>query len=56
MSESHLKAFQEQLMDDRDLQHKLKSAADIDAVFTQAREAGLMISAEDYKRSLLAFP
>ena len=49
MSEEHLKAFLEAVKADTSLQEKLKSAADANAVAEIAKEAGFMISADDFK-------
>ena len=46
MSEEQLKAFQEAVQADADLQEKLKAAGDADAVVAIAKAAGFVISAE----------
>ena len=46
MSEEQLKAFQEAVKADAELQEKLKAAADADAVVEIAKAAGFVISAE----------
>ena len=50
MSEEQLKAFLEKVKADTSLQEKLK-AADIDAVFSTAKEEGFSISADDLKKA-----
>ena len=47
MSEEQLKAFLEKVKADTSLQERLKAAADNDAVFSIAKEAGFSISADD---------
>ena len=47
MSEEQLKAFLEKVKTDTSLQEKLKAAADAEAAFTIAKEAGFAITAED---------
>ena len=47
MSEEQLKAFLEKVKVDTNLQEKLKAAADSDAAFGIAKEAGFAITAED---------
>ena len=47
MSEEQLKSFLEKVKADTSLQEKLKGAADADAAFTIAKEAGFAITAED---------
>ena len=49
MSEEQLKAFLEKVKADTSLQEKLKAAADSDAMASIAKEAGFMISADDFK-------
>ena len=49
MSEEQLSAFLEKLKDDTSLKDKLKAAADVDAAFAIAEEAGFSISADDLK-------
>ncbi len=49
MSEEQLKAFLEKVKADTSLQEQLKAAADVDAVTAIAKEAGFMISADDFK-------
>jgi predicted ribosomally synthesized peptide with nif11-like leader len=51
MSEEQLKAFMEAVKSDAGLQEKLKAAADSDAVVAIAKEAGFMISAEEFQRA-----
>ena len=51
MSEEQLKAFLEKVKGDTSLQEKLKEAADSDAVVAIAKEAGLMISADDLAKA-----
>ena len=46
MSEEQLKAFQEAVKADAELQEKLKAAADADAVVEIAKTAGFVIYAE----------
>ena len=48
MSEEQLKAFLEKVQGDTSLEEKLKAAADADAVVAIAKEAGFMISADDF--------
>ncbi|WP_067325418.1 Nif11-like leader peptide family natural product precursor [Synechococcus sp. MIT S9504] len=50
MSEAQLKAFLEKVQNDTSLQEKLKAAADSNTVLAIAKEAGLMISADDLKK------
>ena len=47
MSEEQLKAFLEKAKGDSNLQEKLKTAADSDAVLAIAKEEGFMICADD---------
>ena len=47
MSEEQLKSFLEKVKADTSLREKLKAAADADAAFAIAKEAGLVINAED---------
>jgi len=49
MSEEQLKAFLEKAKADTNLQQQLKAAEDSDAVASIAKEAGFMISADDFK-------
>ncbi|KGG25563.1 MULTISPECIES: Nif11-like leader peptide family natural product precursor [unclassified Prochlorococcus] len=49
MSEEQLKAFLEKVKADTSLLEQLKAAADVDAVTAIAKEAGFMISADDFK-------
>ena len=51
MSEEQLKAFLEKVQVDTSLQEKLKAAVDADAVTAIAKEAGFMISAEEFKKA-----
>ena len=51
MSEQQLKAFLDKVKADTSLQEKLKAASDADGVVAIAKEAGFMISAEDYKNT-----
>ena len=51
MSEQQLKAFLEKVKGDTSLQEKLKAAVDADAVTAIAKEAGFMISAEEFKKA-----
>ena len=51
MSEEQLKAFLEKVKADTSLQEKLKAAVDADAVTAIAKEAGFMISAEEFKKA-----
>ena len=51
MSQEQLKAFLEKVKADTSLQEKLKAAADSDAVLAIAKEAGFMISAEEFKKA-----
>ena len=51
MSEEQLKAFLEKVKGDSNLQEKLKAAVDADAVTAIAKEAGFMISAEEFKKA-----
>ena len=48
MSEEQLKAFLEVVKADADLQEKLKGAADLDAAWAIAREAGFVVSKEEW--------
>ena len=56
MSKEQLQAFLAKVKADPSLQEKLKTAGDIDAVVSVARETGFVISADDLKkaRTLLA--
>ena len=49
MSEDQLKAFQEKIKGDTNLQEKLKAAADVDAVVAIANILGFTISVDDLK-------
>ena len=51
MSEEQLKAFLEKVKADTSLQEKLKAAVDADAITAIAKEAGFMISAEEFKKA-----
>ena len=51
MSEEQLKAFLEKVKADTSLQEKLKAAGDANAVAAIAKEAGLIISADDLTKS-----
>ncbi len=51
MSEEQLKAFMEAVKADAGLPEKLKAATDSDAVVAIAKEAGFMISAEEFQRA-----
>jgi len=51
MSEEQLKAFLEKLKADTNLQEKLKTAADANAVVAIAKESGFSISADDLKKA-----
>ena len=51
MSEDQLKAFQEKIKGDTNLQEKLKAAADSDAVLAIAKEAGFSVSVDDLKNA-----
>ena len=51
MSEEQLKTFLEKVKSDAALQEKLKGAADSDDVVAIAKEAGFMISADDFKNA-----
>ncbi|QNI54992.1 nif11-like leader peptide domain protein [Synechococcus sp. BIOS-E4-1] len=51
MSEKQLKAFLEKVKADTSLQEKLKAAVDADAITAIAKEAGFMISAEEFKKA-----
>ena len=51
MSEEQLKAFLEKVKGDKELQEKLKVAADADAVVAIAKEAGFSISIEDLTKA-----
>jgi predicted ribosomally synthesized peptide with nif11-like leader len=46
MTEDQLQAFLAKLAKDQELQHKLKTTADLDAIVTLAREEGFEISKE----------
>jgi len=47
MSEEQLKSFLAKVKADTSLQEKLKTAADSDAALAIAKDAGLVISADD---------
>ena len=49
MSEEQLKAFLEKVKADSSLQEKLKTNADVEAVIAIAKEAGFMISVDEFK-------
>ena len=49
MSEEQLKAFLEKVKADSSLQEKLKTNADVEAVVAIAKEAGFMISVDEFK-------
>ena len=51
MPEEQLKAFMEAVKADAELQEKLNSAADADAVVAIAKAAGFVISAEELQRA-----
>ena len=51
MAEEQLKAFLEKVKADTSLQEKLKAAVDADAVTAIAKEAGFMISAEEFNKA-----
>jgi predicted ribosomally synthesized peptide with nif11-like leader len=51
MSEEQLKAFLERVKVDTSLQDKIKAAADPDAVFAIAKEAGFIFSADDLNKA-----
>ena len=51
MSLEQLKAFLEKVKSNSSLQEKLKPAADSDAVLAIAKDAGFMISVEDFKNA-----
>ena len=51
ISEKQLKAFQEAVKTDAELQEKLKAAKEVDAVVAIARTAGFVICAEELKKS-----
>ena len=51
MSEEQLKAFIEKVKADTSLHEQLKAAADTDAVLAIAKEAGFMISADDWEKA-----
>ena len=51
MSEEQLKAFLEKVKGDISLQEKLEAAADSDVVVEIAKEAGFVISADDWNES-----
>ena len=51
ISEEQLKAFLEKVKTDTSVQEKLKAAADADAVVAIAKDAGLLISADDLKKA-----
>ena len=51
MSEEQLKVFLEKVKADTSLQEKLKAAVDADAITAIAKEAGFMISAEEFKKA-----
>ena len=51
MSEEQLNAFLEKVKGDTSLQEKLEAAADSDAVLAIAKEAGFVISADDWNKA-----
>ena len=51
MSEEQLKAFLEKVQDDKNLQEKLRAAANADVASTIAKEAGFSISVEDLNKA-----
>ena len=51
MSEEQLKAFLEKVKADTNLQEKLKTASDADAVVSLAKEEGFSISVDDLKNA-----
>ena len=51
MAEEQLKAFLVKVKADTSLQEKLKAAVDADAITAIAKEAGFMISAEEFKKA-----
>ena len=51
MSEEQLKALIAKVQGDTSLQEKLKAASDADAVVAIAKDAGLMITAEEFKNA-----
>ena len=51
MSLEQLKAFLEKVKSNSSLQEKLKAAADSDAVLAIAKDAGFMITVEDFKNA-----
>ena len=51
MSEEQLKAFLAKAKDDQSIQDKLKVAADAEAVVAIAKEAGFMISIDDWNNA-----
>ena len=51
MAEEQLKAFLEKVKADTSLQEKLKAAVDADAITAIAKEAGFMISVEEFKKA-----
>ena len=51
MAEEQLKAFLKKVKADTSLQEKLKAAVDADAITAIAKEAGFMISAEEFKKA-----
>ena len=51
MSQEQLKAFIEKVKADTSLQDKINAAADSDAVFAIAKEAGFVISADDWNKA-----
>ena len=53
MSDEQLKAFLQKVKLDTNLQEKLKTAADANAVAAIAKEAGFSISAEDLTKAQL---
>jgi len=51
MSEEQLKAFLEAVKADAGLQEKLNATADSDSVMAIAKEAGFLISADEFQRA-----
>ena len=51
MSEEQLKAFLEKVQDDKNLQEKLRAAANADVASTIAKEAGFSISVKDLNKA-----
>ena len=51
MTLEQLKAFLAKAKDDQSIQEKLKAAADSDAVLAIAKDAGFIISVDDFKNA-----